>query len=488
MTKRTVWIIEGLVVGFAVLLWWWSSDSQPGEAAQPDADLVTVGPYQVAVSIAPNKPVVGENQVAIQLRDSDGEPLEGARVKAVGVMPAMGAMPTMYAPAEISEVAPGHYAGPFELSMAGAWPLTVTINPDNNPAELTFDMGTSQPGLRLVSTSPASDHETAPGPTPRTATGSGSIRVDQGRRQTIGIKTGTVQRQRVALPLRLQGRLAYDESRLTDISLRFDGWIGELKVTDEGQAISQGETLFTVYSPELLTLQEDYLRARRSGNARLRSAARQRLMRAGITDPQLQWLAKRGKAQDYFPIFAPASGVVIEKHLLPGSAVKSGETLLRLADLSRLWVEAFAYEQDVPLLETGLTVDLRIAGQPAIPATVAHVAPFLQRDTRTARVRLSLDNEAGRYQPGQFAQVNLQVPLGEQLLVPEDAVLVSGHKRIVFKDQGGGRLMPVPVRTGYRIDGQIVIRDGLEEGDAIITAGTFLIASESKMKAGVAQW
>jgi len=317
---------------------------------------------------------------------------------------------------------------------------------------------------------------------------SGSIRVEEGRRQTIGVRTGKVKRETVSLSLRLQGQLAYDASRLTDISLRFDGWIGELKVTDEGQAISQGETLFTVYSPELLTLQEDYLRARRSGNARLRSAARQRLMRAGITDPQLQWLAKRGKAQDYFPIFAPSSGVVIEKHLLPGTAVKSGETLLRLADLSRLWVEAFAYEQDVPLLETGLTADLRIAGQPAIPATVAHVDPFLQRDTRTARVRLSLDNGAGRYQPGQFAQVNLQVPLGEQLLVPEDAVLVSGHKRIVFKDQGGGRLMPVPVRTGYRIDGQIVIRDGLEEGDAIITAGTFLIASESKMKAGVAQW
>ena len=509
MNKRTILVIELAVVGLALLLWWWST-AKPDSQAMSEADFTNAGPYQVAVSVTPSKPVMGANQLQILVRDNNGQPLSGAKVRAVGEMPAMGTMSAMYAPAEITEVAPGRYEGSFELTMAGEWPLAVDIAEGENHVDLTFDMATGREGLRLATATPAGEvayHTCSMHPSVKSATpgtcpicgmdlvpvtheeiNSGSIRVEEGRRQTIGVRTGKVKRETVSLSLRLQGQLAYDASRLTDISLRFDGWIGELKVTDEGQAISQGETLFTVYSPELLTLQEDYLRARRSGNARLRSAARQRLMRAGITDPQLQWLAKRGKAQDYFPIFAPASGVVIGKHLLPGTAVKSGETLLRLADLSRLWVEAFAYEQDLPLLETGLTADLRIAGQPAIPATVAHVDPFLQRDTRTARVRLSLDNEAGRYQPGQFAQVNLQVPLGEQLLVPEDAVLVSGHKRIVFKDLGGGRLMPVPVRTGYRIDGQIVIRDGLEEGGAIVTAGTFLIASESKLKTGVDQW
>ena len=153
-----------------------------------------------------------------------------------------------------------------------------------------------------------------------------------------------------------------------------------------------------------------------------------------------------------------------------------------------MWVEAFAYEQDLPLLEVGQQAHVRITGQDTIPATVTHIDPFLQRDTRTARVRLALDNEAGRYQVGQFAQVNLLLPLGEQLLVPEDALLVSGDKRIVFKDLGEGRLKPVTVRTGYRVGDRIVIRHGLEEGDAIVTAGTFLIASESKLKAGVDQW
>ena len=509
MNKRTILVIELAVVGLALLLWWWST-AKPDSQAMSEADFTNAGPYQVAVSVTPSKPVVGANQLQILVRDNNGQPLSGAKVRAVGEMPAMGTMPAMYAPAEITEVAPGRYEGSFELTMAGEWPLAVDIAEGENHVDLTFDMATGREGLRLAMATPAGDvayHTCSMHPSVKSATpgtcpicgmdlvpvtheeiNSGSIRVEEGRRQTIGVRTGRVKREAVSLPLRLQGQLAYDESRLTDISLRFDAWIDELNVTDEGQAISQGEQLFTVYSPELLTLQEDYLRARRSGNARLLSAARQRLERSGVPRQQLEWLAKQGRAQDDFPIFASASGMVIEKNLVAGSAVKRGETLLRLADLSTLWVEAFAYEQDLPLLEVGQQAHVRITGQDTIPATVTHIDPFLQRDTRTARVRLALDNEAGRYQVGQFAQVNLLLPLGEQLLVPEDALLVSGDKRIVFKDLGEGRLKPVTVRTGYRVGDRIVIRHGLEEGDAIVTAGTFLIASESKLKAGVDQW
>lgn len=509
MNKRTILVVEIAVVGLALLLWWWSS-AEPDSQAISEDDFTRAGPYLVAVTVTPGKPVVGENQLQILVRDKNGQPLSGARVRAVGEMPAMGAMPPMYAPADITEVSPGHYAGSFELAMAGEWPLAVDIAQGENHVDLTFDMATGRKGLRLVTATPAGDvayHTCSMHPSVKSATpgtcpicgmdlvpvtheeiNSGSIRVEEGRRQAIGVRADTVKREVVSLPIRLQGQLAYDESRLTDISLRFDAWVGEVNVTDEGQAISQGEPLFTVYSPELLTLQEDYLRARRSGNARLLSAARQRLLRSGVTRQQLEWLAKQGKAQDYFPILAPASGVVIEKNMVSGSAIKRGETLLRLADMSTLWVEAFAYEQDLPLLAVGQQAHVRIGGQGTITATVAHIDPFLQRDTRTARVRLALDNESGSYQAGQFAQVDLLLPLGEQVVVPEDALLVSGDKRIVFKDLGAGRLKPVRVRTGYRVGDRIVIRHGLEEGDAIVTAGTFLIASESKLKAGVDQW
>lgn len=509
MNKRIVFAALALIATSVALLWWWGDD-KPDGPAMSDADFTRAGPYQVAVTVTSGKPVVGKNQLQILVRDDNGQPLSGAKVRAVGEMPAMGTMSAMYAPVDIAEVAPGRYEGSFELTMAGEWPLAVDIALGENHVDLTFDMATGREGLRLATATPAGDvayHTCSMHPSVKSATpgtcpicgmdlvpvtheeiNSGSIRVEEGRRQAIGVKTGKVEREAVSLPLRLQGQLAYDESRLTDISLRFDAWIGALNVTDEGQAISQGEQLFTVYSPELLTLQEDYLRARRSGNARLLSAARQRLVRSGVTRQQLEWLAKQGRAQDYFPIFAPASGVVIEKNLVSGSAVKRGETLLRLADLSTLWVEAFAYEQDLPLVDVGQQAHVRIGGQGTIPATVSHIDPFLQRDTRTARVRLALDNDADRYQVGQFAQVNLLLPLGEQLLVPEDALLVSGDKRIVFKDLGEGRLKPVTVRTGYRVGDRIVIRHGLAEGDAIVTAGTFLIASESKLKAGVDQW
>lgn len=485
-----------------------------------EADFIDAGPFKIAVSVSPETPQVGKNQILIQVKDQENKPVSGAKVRAVGEMPAMGAMPAMYAQADITETSPGVYQGDFELSMAGSWPLAVDVATDeSHHVDLAFDMATGRNGIQLTTATPTGEvayHTCSMHPSVKSATPgtcpicgmdlvpvtheelqSGSVMVDEGRRQMIGVKTGEVIRAPFSVPIRLQGEVTYDETRLMDISLRFDGWIGELNADFEGKPIRQGDILFTVFSPELLSLQEEYLetvkRSRHSAGAQrvaFIAASRKRLILWGLDDTQISWLEKQGKAQDYVPIFAPNDGVVIQKHIVSGSAFKRGQQLLRLADLSSLWIEAFAYEQDLALIEQGMTARVRLTNQPwrEFDGKVMQIDPFLQGNTRTTRVRLAMDNRNGQLQPGLFAQVTLQADFGDMLVIPTDAVLVSGEKRIVFRDMGEGRLKPVIIRTGYSDGERIVVRRGLQEGDKIVTSGNFLIAAESKLKTGGDQW
>jgi membrane fusion protein, copper/silver efflux system len=482
-----------------------------------NADFINAGPFQLAVSIQPETPQVGKNHVLIQVRDNQGQPIQGAKVRAVGEMPAMGAMPAMYAQADITEISPGVYKGDFELNMAGAWPLAIDVATDEaHHVDLSFDMATGRKGITLTTATPSGDvayHTCSMHPSVKSATPgtcpicgmdlvpvtkaqqqSGSILVDEGRRQTIGVKTGIVEKDHFEVQIRLQGEITYDQTRLTDISLRYDGWIGELKADFKGKTIQQGDVLFTVYSPELLSLQQEYLETiKRNGTGRQRraltDASRKRLILWGLNHEQITWLERQGKPQDYVPIFAPSDGVVIEKHIVNGSAFKRGERLLRLADLSNLWIEAFAYEQDLPLIEPGMKASVRFPNiANSLNATLMQIDPFLGNHSRTAKVRLQVANTDGHLKPGLFTTVTLRADFGEMLLIPEDAVLVSGEKRIVFRDLGAGRLKPQTIRTGYSDGQRVVVREGLSAGDAIVISGNFLIAAESKLKSGVDQW
>lgn len=488
----------------------WSGSGDPAA----EAEFVDAGPFEVAVEVEPSTPQVGENHIRIHVRTQEGEPVTDAEVVAVAEMPAMGTMPAMYAQADVIEIAPGLYEGDFELSMAGEWPLAVEIAVGNDKhVDLTYDMATGRKGLELATATPVGDtayytcpmHPSVkaaePGQCPICGMDlvpvsveelrSGSIIVDEGRRQAIGVKIGEVEREAFEIPIRLQGEVTYDPARMTDISLRFEGWIGDLSADYEGKLVKKGDVLFTVYSPELLSLQEEFLQTVQSTQSQsILPAARKRLRLWGLSEQQIAWLEKRDKAQDYLPIFAPADGVIIEKNVVNGSAFKTGETLLRLADLSEVWVEAFAYERDLPLIERGMQAIVKLPYLPLeeFTAEVMHTDPFMGATTRTARVLLNVNNEHGELKPGSFANVLLKADLGERLVIPEDAVLISGEKRIVFLDLGEGRLQPREILTGYSNGEEIVVLEGLEEGQAIVTSGNFLIASESKLKAGINQW
>jgi len=461
-----------------------------GGVAQTGADAqdYAAGPYRFAVELKPSAPVVGKNALTVRLKDETGEPLSGAAIRAVAVMPAMGTMPAMRAPAEMRETAPGIYVGTFEPSMEGAWPLTLTLQAPELPERtVSFDMATAREGLR-----PSSGIDSGGGGSAQESAPAGTINVDARRRQMIGLTTAVASLQPLTRTVRAVGRVTYDETQLADISLKYEAWVGELKADFIGKRVKKGEVLFTVYSPELYAAQQEYLETyRRAGHGGdLLDAARQRLQFWDVSDAFINELARRGTPQRYVPVRAPRDGTVVTKNVVEGTAHRGGMTLLRIADLSRVWIEAEVYEADLPLVQPGMdaSVTLPYLPETVLTGRVEYVYPYLEGKTRTARLRVSFPNATGVLKPDMYAEVKLIASLGERLAVPEEAVLIAGEQRFVFEDLGNGQLAPRRVKTGYRADGLVEIREGLDAEDRVVTSGNFLIASESRLKAGLEQW
>jgi Cu(I)/Ag(I) efflux system membrane fusion protein len=330
---------------------------------------------------------------------------------------------------------------------------------------------------------------------------SGEIVLDAGRRQQIGVTTARAERRPFAGPVRASGMVTYDQSRLTDVTLRAGGWIDELYADRIGQRVKEGEPLFTLYSPDLFEVQQKYVEAlEKLENARkLRSRLsadfllemrRQRLRLADLGPDEIERLDERGLPVELVAILAPASGHVIEKNVVAGAAVSPGMRLLRIAGLDRVWVEAEVYESELPSLQVGdrATVTLRYLPGREFHGRIAFVYPWLDSATRTGRVRIELPNPDLALKPEMYAEVVFQRDLGERLAVPQGAVLYAGDRDFVFVDLGDGRLRPQAVTVGGHAGDWVEILDGVDEGDVVVTSGNFLVAAEARLGLALEHW
>jgi len=457
------------------------------------------GPFEVGVATVPSTPRVGENDLIVKVRLPGGAPASNAEVSAYAEMSAMGSMPAMRAPADLVATTGGRFEGAVDLRMRGAWPLTVTIaDAVHGNAAMSFDLATDRPGLR-ISTGGTPLGTTADQQYAQSSAAAGSqrgtITVDSRRRQLIGLETETVTHHDLVKIVRAIGNVSYDQRLLTKISLKYDAWIGELDADFVGVQVTRGQRLFSIYSPDLLAAQQEYLEARkrlsrRSSDDSLLNAARQRLKLWDLSDREISALEERGSPREYVPFYSPANGTVVAKHIDSGSAAKTGQTLLRIADLSQVWVEAELYEAELDLIREGMNATVNLSYLPgrSLDAVVDYIYPYLDKTSRTGRIRLTLDNGDGVLKPDMYAEVTLKAGIGHRLAVPEDAVLFAGNSRVVFVDLGGGRLKPVTIKTGQHAGGMIEVTEGLSLGDVIVTSGNFLIAAETKLKAGIDQW
>ena len=335
------------------------------------------------------------------------------------------------------------------------------------------------------------------------------VEVDAGTRLAMGVRTGLVQRRPVFQQVRTVGQVEVGEDELSVVNLRFGGWVEGLRVERTGDAVSRGQVLFEIYSPELVAAQEELLLARRQGDAALEASVRRKLELWGLGARDIDGILSAGEARRTLPIRAPAAGFVLHKNLVEGARVEPGKDLFRIGQLERIWVVAEVYEVDAPWVEEGQPAHVELPWQPGtvLEGSVAYVYPTLDTMTRTMKVRLELENwglgrpsaaQAGTVRadgtaaaqrfpalkPGMFADVTIQVRRDEATIaVPTEAILHSGTRQLAFVVAGDGRYEARELRTGLvSADRHTEIIEGLAEGDEIVISGQFLIDAESQLQ------
>jgi Cu(I)/Ag(I) efflux system membrane fusion protein len=473
-----------------------------GSRSQPVA--IHSSALTLSAALEPRTGRAGENTIWLELRDRAGAPVEDAQIRVEVHMHAMGTMPAMGGSTTVTAQGDGHYRAEFDLEMAGNWIVEIraeTAAGQSLAAEGSLTVGS--PGLLLESTGPQ-----APRPETRAAEmsarntpGSVEISLDPGRLQKVGVRSGTALEKPLDSRVRAVARVAYDETQLRDVSLKVAGWIGELEADAVGTRVERGAILFTLYSPELFSAQQEYLQALASQRAAQQTrspdradylvrAAQQRLRLWDISEIDIERVAREGAPIEHLPVRSPASGFLIEKNVVEGSAVRPGERLFRIAPLDRVWLEAEVYESDLSLIEPGQTALVTLPYLPgkSYEGRVDYVYPYLAEATRTGRVRIELPNPELELRPDMYANVELLAPRGTRLTVPISAVLFAGERSFVFRDLGEGRFQPQAVQLGVRSGEEIEILSGLRPGARIVTSGTFLIASESRLQAAIESW
>jgi len=330
--------------------------------------------------------------------------------------------------------------------------------------------------------------------------GLATVNIDPARQQLIGLRTTEVTRGQVAASWRTVGRVAVDETRVHHVSVKVSGFVERVYVDFVGKTVKAGEPLFSLYSPELLSVQSEFLLALKTrtaldkGDARagagedLVDAARERLKLWDVSDGEIERLQKTGRPTKTLMFFSPMTGVVTKKDVVMGHRISEGDMPYEITDLSQVWVLADAYESDLSRIKLGMTATLSLAAVPnrTFKGRVIFIDPILDPKTRTAKVRLAFSNPTGELKPEMFGEVTLQAPARQGLRIPSDAVIDSGTKKVVFVSLGEGKFQPREVRIGASSGDQVEVLSGLVAGEQVVTRANFLIDSESRLKASLA--
>jgi Cu(I)/Ag(I) efflux system membrane fusion protein len=354
-------------------------------------------------------------------------------------------------------------------------------------------------GMALVQAGAAEAGGQPPGGA-ATAEGLVTVAIDPQRQQLIGLRTTEVSRGPVGESWRTVGKVAVDETNVHHVNIKVGGFVDTVYVDYVGRPVKRGERLFSIYSPDLLSVQQEYLLALRTRKALaeggvatgagddLVDAARERLRLWDVPESEVERLERTGKPVKNLTMYSPMSGVVTKKDIVMGHRLNEGDMPYEITDLSRVWVLADAYETDLGRIRMGMPATLSLQAFPnqAFKGRVIFVDPILDPKTRTAKVRLEFQNPRGELKPEMFGEVTLRTAARDGLRIPADALIDSGTKKVVFVALGEGKFQPREVEVGPVTGEQVEVLSGLTEGERVVTRANFLVDSESRLRASLA--
>jgi Cu(I)/Ag(I) efflux system membrane fusion protein len=326
--------------------------------------------------------------------------------------------------------------------------------------------------------------------------GLATVQIPAERTQLIGVRLARVESGSLGEGSSLVGFVAPDETRLKRVQLRVAGWVKDVQVNRTGEMVHAGQPMLSLYSPELYQSEREYLIAMGDGegmaghDAGAHDAARERLRLLGVPDDEVARLERERTASSQLALRSPVTGTVLERNLIEGQYLGADTPLFTVADLSRVWVLVDLYEMDLGRVKVGDRARFTADGLPGrtFDAAIDFIYPTVSNETRTLKARLSLDNRDGLLRPGMYGQVDVATRRGggAALVVPAEAVVNTGDLSYVFVARGGGRFEPRRVWTGGGDGDRITVLRGLAEGDTVVASASFLIDSESRLKAAIA--
>jgi membrane fusion protein, copper/silver efflux system len=327
-----------------------------------------------------------------------------------------------------------------------------------------------------------------------------TVEIPKDKQQLIGLKTTLVAVRSLQKVIRTVGRIEYDERKMATVNTKYEGWIEKLRVNATGSYVKTGEPLAEIYSPELLATQRELLNAFKWKNSTnkdselgalltkdaetILDAARQRLKLWDITEEQVKKVEETGQPIKTLTLYSPVSGYVTQKMAVQGMKVMPGDKLFDIVDFSSVWVLADIYENELPVIKLGAQAAISLSYFPdkEFLSKIDYIYPTLSGETRTAKIRFTLPNPGGQLKPQMFTDVNLKINLGKRLVVPEDAVIDTGLRQIVYVDKGDGNFEPREVSVGLKADRMVEVTKGLRVGEKVASSANFLIDSEAKLK------
>lgn len=326
----------------------------------------------------------------------------------------------------------------------------------------------------------------------------GSVMIAADKQQLIGVRTAEVKRESLVRDVRTTGQVVVDESRIAHVHVKVNGFIDKVFVDYIGELVKKGQPLFTLYSADLVATQNEYLIAKRGertlgassfaevaeGSQSLLRSARERLKLWDISDDQIRKLDETGQVQRTLTFNSPIAGFVTDRKAFPNTSVNPDTELYTVADLSTVWVNADIYEYEVPYVRTGQRAEMQLSYYPGKTwsGRVSFIYPTVDPTTRTVKVRIEFPNADLRLKPQMFADVQLKINYGNQIVIPQEAVLDSGKEQTVFVAHAGNNFEPRKITMGAKLGANVVVLSGLKAGEIVVTSGNFLVDSESRLK------